>query len=69
MRTLLKIPFRRQKLFETRVSSAAPEEVLDVRVPIRQLLLDKPKCEIVAQFKIVLVGNRKVSIRCFKIGR
>ena len=45
---LLKTPFRRQKFFETRVSSSAPEEGLDVRIPVWQLLFDKPKRQIVA---------------------
>src|SRR5438094_215206 len=59
---LLETPFRREKFFETRVSSTADKACLDARVPMRQLFFRKPKRQTVPQVEIVLVRNRDVSI-------
>ena len=66
---LVETTFRREKFFETRVSSPVAKASLDTRVPMRQLLFRKPEREIVPQVEIVLVRNRDVSIGCFKIVR
>jgi hypothetical protein len=66
---LVETPFRREKIFETRVRSTVAKASLDARVPMRQLLCREPQREIVPQVEIVLVRNRDVSIGCFKIVR
>ena len=66
---LVETPFRREKIFETRVRSTVAKASLDARVAMRQLLFRKPKGEIVPQVEIILVRNRDVSIGCFKIVR
>jgi hypothetical protein len=66
---LVETPFRREKIFETRVRPTVAKATLDARVPMRQLLFRKPTREIISQVEIVLVRNRDVSIGCFKIVR
>jgi hypothetical protein len=42
---LVKTPFRREKIFETRARSTVAKASLDARVPMRQLLFREPKRE------------------------
>ena len=66
---LFETAYRCEKLLESRVSAAAPKEGLDVRVPVRQPLFNKPEREIGPKVKVILMRDREVPIGCFQIGR
>jgi hypothetical protein len=57
---LFETAFRCEKLLESRVSAAAPEEGLDIRVPVRQPLFNKPECEIGPKVEVILMRYRDV---------
>jgi hypothetical protein len=61
----LKTVFRCEQLLETRISAAAPEAGLHVRVPVRQPLFNKPEREGVPEVKLIFVRDRDVPIGCF----
>jgi len=66
---LFKTALRGEKLLETRVSAAVPEESLDVRVSVRQPLFNKPERKTIPKIELILVRDGDVPIGCFQIVR
>jgi hypothetical protein len=66
---LLKVPLRRQQVFESRVRSAVLKDRPSSGRPARQMLIDEPESQVASQAEVILVRHSDVAIGCVQIVR